>query len=452
MKILDYFARNDPQSIAIIAKDESLSFKDISQQNLQSDLSSIAGLRIALSLSSVVVAVNAIALFDGEVDAMIFLSHSLSVEHTIALARNGRADAILTDRADLGEACDQISVFRDVTTLLKGLTLNRRKNCNATEWIMTTSGTTGTPKMVLHSLESLCRTTKVDKPPMPVRWAMLYDYSRFAGMQVVLQSLLSGATLVVPKEETSLSEKVGFFVSMGCTHASATPTLWRNILMIPDAKGWPLRSIALGGEIADNRVLANLAAQYPSARITHIYASTEAGVGFSVVDRSPGFPVAYLSAPPAGIDLKVIDDKLFVRNIEVAAEYLGSHERLRSLDGWIDTGDVVQITNDRVYFLGRESGAINVGGNKVTPETVENVLMSHSSVAHAYAYAKKNPFSGNVVAAQVVLHPIEGNLAETKKSLFDHLHQNLEAYQVPATIKFVGQILLNSAGKVNRSL
>jgi acyl-coenzyme A synthetase/AMP-(fatty) acid ligase len=452
MKILDYIAGLGEQEIALCTNSETVFFKDISRQIGNDHLRSIAGLRVAFSLSSVAVAVKAIALLDGNADAIIFLSHALSIEQTVELAQIGQVDVLLTDRKDLEGQCGTINVVHDVASLMTCSPRNRRSELDHTQWIMTTSGTTGVPKMIVHSLESLCRTTKIDKPQTPVIWALLYDYSRFAGMQVILQSLLSGATLVAPDEDLPLNEKVQFFVRMGCTHASATPTLWRNILMLPDAKCWPLRSIALGGEIADGRVLRNLAGQYPSARVTHIYASTEAGVGFSVSDGRPGFPAAFLSAPPAGIELKVNDGKLFVRNNNVGAEYLGTNESFKSLDGWVNTGDVVEISDDRVIFQGRESGTINVGGNKVTPETVENALLSHGSVAIAHVYAKKNPFSGNVVAAEVVLRPNIAGLSEIKKSIFNHLHQTLESFQIPATIKFVDQIPLNSAGKVSRSI
>ena len=84
------------------------------------------------------------------------------------------------------------------------------------------------------------------------------------------------------------------FVREGVNAMSATPTLWRKILMSDASRSLALRSITLGGEIADQQVLSTLASTYPSARIRHIYASTEAGTGFSVTDGKAGFPVSFL--------------------------------------------------------------------------------------------------------------------------------------------------------------
>jgi acyl-coenzyme A synthetase/AMP-(fatty) acid ligase len=189
---------------------------------------------------------------------------------------------------------------------------------------------------------------------------------------------------------------------------------------------------------------------YPNARITHIFASTEAGVGFSVTDGKPGFPVCYLSSPPSGIDLKISENRLFIRNAQVLGNYIGSNARFKDSENWVDTGDVVRIVGDRIHFVGRANGLINVGGNKVMPEVVEAALLAHPFVAGALVFPKSNPFSGSVVAAKVVLRAIDADPIKVKKSIFDHLSQCLETFQIPAIITIVDSIPLNSAGKVIR--
>ncbi|NCB05377.1 MAG: hypothetical protein EOM69_07625, partial [Clostridia bacterium] len=171
-----------------------------------------------------------------------------------------------------------------------------------TLWYLATSGTTGTPKLLAHTLTSLSRTVRGDQSEKTdTRWGLFYDYTRFAGLQVVLQALISGATLIAPALDASLTDKLAMLARQGCTHLSATPTMWRTIVMNPGAKDLPLRQITLGGEIADDRILNTLQTIYPTARVTHIYASTEAGVGFSVKDGRGGFPASYLVEPPAGL-------------------------------------------------------------------------------------------------------------------------------------------------------
>ncbi|HXV77788.1 MAG TPA: hypothetical protein VD788_15865, partial [Candidatus Polarisedimenticolaceae bacterium] len=188
----------------------------------------------------------------------------------------------------------------------------------------------------------------------------------------------------------------------------------------------------------------------PDVRISHIYASTEAGVGFSVNDRKPGFPLGFLSAPPSGIELRVVDNRLFVRNRQVDSHYVGTDSSIVDPEGWVDTGDVVETREDRVYFLGRASGVINVGGNKVHPERVERVLLSHPSVVQARAFAKSNPLSGALVAAEVVLTEGTPATTETRQALLTHAGRQLGRHEVPVSIRFVDRLEMNAVGKMVR--
>ena len=127
---------------------------------------------------------------------------------------------------------------------------------------------------------------------------LAYQAHRFAGMQVVLQALLSGNTLVVPSS-ADLPAMVQAFVEHRVNTLSATPPNGGTFIH-GAIRGCSLEQITLGGEIADQAILSTLRREFPAARIVHIYASTEAGVGFSVTDGRAGFPAAWLGqGPPA---------------------------------------------------------------------------------------------------------------------------------------------------------
>ena len=74
------------------------------------------------------------------------------------------------------------------------------------------------------------------------------------------------------------------------THISGTPSHWRKVLMSGEARRIAPKRVRLSGEIADDAVLAALAALYPQAQVEHAYASTEAGVGFASATAAPAFP------------------------------------------------------------------------------------------------------------------------------------------------------------------
>jgi len=316
----------------------------------------------------------------------------------------------------------------------------------ATQWFMATSGTTGTPKWIAHSLDSLTRAVKLNAHSKALRWALCYQPTRFAGLQVVLQSLLSGSTLVdcsAGNAELRVSQ-----MRDGKVNAiSATPSLWRQLLMTGQLGALALTHLTLGGEIADQAILDTLAQQFPHARLLHIYASTEAGVGFAVADKMAGFPTDWLEHGHSSLCFKVDKQQhLWLKPPQKPDSSLA--DRLDN-DGFLDTEDLVEITVERVYFLGRASGVINVGGNKVHPEQVEHILLQHPAVVQARVYAKNSSVLGQLVVADVQAE-MGSDIKALKLQLVQHCMQYLARYQVPTQLNFVETVATNASGKLSR--
>jgi len=279
-------------------------------------------------------------------------------------------------------------------------------------------------------------------------WGQLYDNYRFAGLQVVLQAVVGGSHIIVPEWGVPLCQQLKHFSENNVNCLSATPTLWRKILMTEGSKALQLRSITLGGEIVDKNVLEALKRRFDSASIRHIYASTEAGAGFSVGDGLPGFPVSFLE-DNAGPNMKIIDGMLYIQNADVKSEYLGTDNKIANDDGFIKTGDLVEKRGDRIYFLGREGGLINVGGNKVLPEVVEAVINAVNGVVISRVYGKSNSLTGELVMADVQLSEnLDGS--EYKDIINSQLAASLEPFQRPVFLKFVDRIKTSANGKVIR--
>jgi len=95
-------------------------------------------------------------------------------------------------------------------------------------WLFT-SGTTGLPKKVCHSYQSLGRNVRISKWHQKDVWAFAYRMSHMAGVQVLLQALANRNPLIYVFESTPL-DVVNTIRQYGCTHISATPTFYRNIL------------------------------------------------------------------------------------------------------------------------------------------------------------------------------------------------------------------------------
>jgi hypothetical protein len=115
--------------------------------------------------------------------------------------------------------------------------------------------------------------------------------------------------------------------------------------MTGELKGLQLRQITLGGEPADQTVLSALALAFPSARVAHIYASTEAGVGFSVTDGQAGFPQEYLQAGVGGNQLAMSELGNLLIKPEKHVPTYADGDVLVDNNGYINTGDLVELRN-----------------------------------------------------------------------------------------------------------
>ncbi|SFE04561.1 Acyl-CoA synthetase (AMP-forming)/AMP-acid ligase II [Blastococcus tunisiensis] len=314
-----------------------------------------------------------------------------------------------------------------------------------TRWVLHTSGTTGEPKAVQHTLASLTRTTVLPAPMAgrsgaPRRWGLLYEPTRMAGLQVLLQAVLGGDVLVDPLALDSLPARLRRLSAHAVDSLSATPTIWRQILQSGEQTSLPLQQVTLGGEIADQGLLDALAQAFPGARVTHVFASTETGAAFSVHDGREGFPRSYLEEAPRGIRLEVRDGVLHVHAPDVSGG---------GPDGFVSTGDLVEVTGDRVRFLGRASGMVNVAGAMVAPEQVEAALRAHPDVVDAVVTPRRNPFSGWLLVAQVTAAP-GVDRADLPKRLSQDLAARLPATHVPAVVRVVDRMAVTSAGKAGR--
>jgi acyl-coenzyme A synthetase/AMP-(fatty) acid ligase len=319
--------------------------------------------------------------------------------------------------------------------------------------LLATSGTTGIPKVARHSLERLMGRIRIGKAGNePVRWLLTYHPASFAGMQVLLTVLRSHAELVA----LSLSSAAQFAEAMlryRPTHVSGTPTFWRAVLLAlgPGLNTLPVAQVTLGGEAVDQTTLDRLRTAFPTASLTHIYASTEAGALFAVRDGRAGFPTAWLEASVDDVRLRVRDDLLEVWSPRAMERLVTSiAQPVRTADGWICTGDRVAVTEDRVMFVGRADAWINVGGSKVFPEEVEAVLLQVHGVADVRVFGAANPITGRIVAAEVVAE--RGVDTPTlRDALMAHARAVLEPYKLPRIVSFIDRISASAVGKKQRA-
>ena len=312
-----------------------------------------------------------------------------------------------------------------------------------------TSGTTGKPKVAAHSLDSLLGRI-IPAASVPVNrnsvWLLTFQPTSFAGLQVILSACVSDGKIVVPAERSPQAQIDAAAVN-DVTHISGTPTFWRSVLMMTGDTRLPkLRQITLGGETVDQTTLTQLAVRFPDARISQIYASTEAGALFAVHDGKSGFPASWLEAENNGLNMRIRDGELQILSPRKMIGYSSDHKNPATEDGWLTTGDLVRVEEDRVLFIGRRDSIINVGGAKVSPEEVETFILGIDGVAETKVSSASNPISGQIVVAEIVVHAGSDSVT-VRKQVQKACFEGLARHKVPGMVKVVDSIEISASGK-----
>ena len=406
----------------------------------------IAGRSVLVATGPQSLAAMAMIECDGCARRMTIVPPALPPDHMAAMIEDAEVDTIVTDRPDhhAGSALDIV----EIGTAIRPREMPVARDVE-TEWVLLTSGTSGRPKMVAHSLAAL--TGAIAPKASRDVWATFYDIRRYGGLQILLRALVGGCDLVLSNEGETTDDHLRRLGAAGVTAISGTPSHWRRVLMSTDRSAMAPAYVRLSGEIADQIVLNGLHAAYPDASIGHAFASTEAGVAFAVDDGLEGFPAGLVETPSASVSMKVEDGSLRIKSTRSASHYLGTNApKLADADGFIDTGDLVERRDDRWHFVGRRAGIINVGGLKVNPEEVETAINGHELVRMSLVTSKKSPFTGSIVVADVVLQPCVSGDDAIEMAILDDCRLRLQPHKVPALIRFVDAIALTPAGKISR--
>ena len=393
---------------------------------------------------------------DGIARRIVLYPPDLSLEHLSYVAKTAEADVLVTDQPEAAEVNRGVArvIFcgRNVNPVTADRALDYASAIE-TEWILLTSGTTGRPKLAVHTLASLAGSAwHTDPASVSLVWSTFYDMRRYGGLHIFLHAALTGTSLVVSSALESTADFLARAGAHGVTNISGTPSHWRRALMSPFADRINPEYIRMSGEIVDQAILNQVQAQYPHARVAHTFASTEAGVGFNVNDGLMGFPAETLTGNPL-IDMKLKDGTLRIRSTRTAVRYLGKDSPvLKDVEGYVDTGDTLELRAGRYYFTGRRDGTINVGGYKVHPEEVEAVINRHPLVAMSLVKAKKNPITGALVVADVVLKPLpaDSSADPPQHDILQFCRAELAPHMVPTVINIVPMLAVGESGKLVR--
>jgi acyl-CoA synthetase (AMP-forming)/AMP-acid ligase II len=456
-------AHRDPLSPALVTSTERLTYSQLAESALSvgEQLFDCADKWVGVWCNGAQVLLSTLIGLDNLGADVVLLSTSATVEQARKIASELQLMVIVTNHfptqtlADGSPRLFRTIDFKTTVPIAQGTQLLK----STRRVVLFTSGTSGQPKPVIHTWDTLSAGVNRDPKYASRRWLLAYESTSFAGIQVWLQALLTGGCLCVPETrdpvaiaQLLLRERIEF--------ASATPSFWRLLLhSVPNKElsKAALVQITLGGEAVDQPLLDSLHSAFPQARITHIYASTEMGVCFSVSDGQAGFPATYLTNFALPCQLRIgAEGELEILSRRTMLGYLPAQNRDETneptnfdVSRWFATGDLVEQRGDRIYFAGRKSETINVGGAKVYPADVERCISGVHGVQQVRVYGMPSSLSGQLVAAEI--QPIaEIDQESLRSNILTACRQRLARHQVPATITFCDRLPLNASGKLVR--
>ena len=304
------------------------------------------------------------------------------------------------------------------------------------KWKMTlfTSGTTGIPKKVNHDYMTITRFVKISSQNYKSIWGFAYNPTHMAGVQVFFQAILNGNSII---KLFGLSSKDIFreIKEEKITHISATPTFYR--LLLPSSDSFPsVKRITSGGERFSENISKQLSKIFNLAKITNIYASTEAGTLFASKND-----IFHIKKENEHL-IKIQNNELLIHK-----SLMGSSKM--TIGQWYQSGDMVDVLSEnplKFRFKNRKNDSINVGGYKVNPLEVEDALLELDIVINARVYSKPNSVVGNIICCDI----IPSNNKITESSIRESLQIKIQDFKIPRIIKFVKTFPKTRTGKIKR--
>ncbi len=313
-----------------------------------------------------------------------------------------------------------------------------------------TSGTTAAPRFVAFKAEQLAAdaenivATMGLRPEWPnvgvISLAHSYGFSN-----LILPLLLHGIPLVLagaPLPEivvrAAAAEK---HVTL-----AAVPALWRTWQDADAIPGNVRLAISAGAPLPISLEQSVFTAR--GLKIHNFYGSSECGGIAYDSSSSARLDGSCAGGPMSNVNLSVGEDGcLEVRSKAVGQTYWPQPED-RLADGVFRTSDLAEISNGMIYFRGRAGDQINVAGRKVSPESIEKILLGHPGVRECVVFGVP---STDANRGETIVACVSASTQVAGETLKQFLLSHLPAWQVPREWWLVESLFASQRGKLSRA-
>jgi acyl-CoA synthetase (AMP-forming)/AMP-acid ligase II len=326
---------------------------------------------------------------------------------------------------------------------------------DAVRMILYTSGTTGRPKGVLHTHNSIHALIlqigdrwQVDDGdvflvPSPI--------AHIGGSIYAFECPLLLGTTAVLMERWEPDSAVQLMLDERCTHmAGATPFLVgllaaaeRAETRMPDFKVF-----ICGGASVPPSLIRRAAAYFERAAVSRVYGSTEVPV--TTVGALGDVEHAAATDGRAGIaDIKLADGEIRARGPQMLVGYLHPEDETAAFDdeGYFRTGDLGRWEDDEYLVVtGRAKDIIIRNGENVSPKEIEDILIGHAGIAEIAVVGVPDDRTGERACAVIVASEQPApDLAALRELL---MSQGVAKFKMPEQVEIWDALPKNDAGKV----
>ena len=348
--------------------------------------------------------------------------------------------------------------------------------------IMFTAGTTGVPKGVMLSHDSfasyLLATVTPADPDVEESNLLSVPLYHIAGLQAALAAVYGGRTLVVMRQFEPL-EWLELAQQYRVNRAMLVPTMLKQLMDHPRFHEFDLSSldvITYGAAPMPIQVIQQALKELPHAQFINAFGQTETASTITMLPPEDhvleGTPqeiekklrrLTSIGRPLEDVEVRIVGEdgapvplgqvgEIVARGLRMMQGYwhqeAATRDALRS--GWVYTGDLAYQDEDGyIYLAGRAKDFIKRGGEMISPEEVEQALMSHPQVADAAVIGVADPQWSEEVRALVVRRPgAPGVPTVTEAELMEYCRQRLASFKRPRSVVFIAELPRNSLGKV----
>ena len=312
--------------------------------------------------------------------------------------------------------------------------------------ILFSSGTTGKPKVMIQNLTKIISSIKTPRRQKSLRFIILLMFDHIGGLNTLFNCLINGSPFVIPKDR-SPSLVISIINKHQVNILPTTPT-FLNLFMMDESFNYDnlksLKLITYGTERMSGVILNKLNLNLPRVKLLQTFGTSETGI---LKTQSKSSNSLFFKILDDEKEFKIEGDELYLRSKTQVNGYVNHSNDNFLKDGWYATGDLVE-TDEEGYIkiIGRKNKIINVGGLKVLPKEIEDVINLVNGVDDSTVFSERNNLVGNIVCAKIFTQ--SENIKELKSEIKSICRKNLDKYKVPVKLYFEKLEMSNRGKKV----